>query len=39
MKRSTTLISVRILFGSEGNIEKYKKGRKYLFLPAKLSRM
>ena len=35
-KRGTTLIFVWILFGSEGSIEKDRKGHKYLFLQAKL---
>ena len=36
IKRGTTLISVWILFRNEGSMEK---GRKYLFLEAKLSCM
>ena len=35
-KHGTTLIFVWILFGSEGSIEKDRKGHKYLFLQAKL---
>ena len=35
-KHGTTLIFVWILFGSEGSIEKDRKGHKYFFLQTKL---